>query len=142
MKKIYVNTEKILADTSQKPIGITVNYLRDEDENYETARKLTDALKEMAVGHLRYPGGEKSDFHLFSTEPYEKPEPQVYGFYKNQIDGYKLMDFDSFISNTREVGAIPHIVVGYDSFERTGIARSQYLQNAVEWVRYANVIKK
>jgi alpha-L-arabinofuranosidase len=140
-QRLFVNTEKVIADISGIPVGINVNYLRDEDENHGDARTLVDALKEMGAGHLRFPGGEKSDFHLFSKPPYDKPMPQVYGWYKGQTEGYRVMDFDSFMEKAKAVGALPHIVVGYDSFERTGITKEQYLENAVEWVRYANIVK-
>ncbi|MBN1551636.1 hypothetical protein JW979_09210, partial [bacterium] len=99
-------------------------------------------LREMGVKFLRYPGGEKSDFHLFSDLAKIKHVPQVFGSYRRFAEDYQIMDFDAFMDVIKSVDATPHVVTGYDSFARTGITLDRYLENAVEWVRYANITKK
>ncbi len=142
MQTLNINTHKILADTTRKPFGINVNYLRDADANFPGCQTLQETLSKMGVSFLRYPGGEKSDFHLFSDLKDQKPAPQVLGGYRRFAEDYQIMDFDAFMGVVKAVGATPHLVVGYDSLARTGITRERYLENAVEWVRYANKVKK
>ncbi len=142
MQTLYVNTHQTLADTARKPFGININYLRDADANYPECQSLQKALRQMGVKYLRYPGGEKSDFHLFSDLKALKPAPQVIGSYRRFAENYQIMDFDAFMEVVKAVGATPHIVVGYDSLARTGVPMERYLENAVEWVRYANKVKK
>jgi len=147
---LHLNLDEVISNTSRNPVGININYLRDDDENRpEGARPLMEALREMGVHYLRYPGGEKSDYVLWSKPPWESPEPQVFNRtnekYVRHAAGHDLLDFDEFMTCVREIGAEPYITVGASPFGGyhvfTKITRAQYLENAVEWVRYANIIK-
>ncbi|MCE5324821.1 MAG: hypothetical protein LLG01_00245 [Planctomycetaceae bacterium] len=141
MQEINVNTSSVVAQVAGKPVGISVDYLRDMDSNRPAARPIAEALREMGAAWLRYPGGGKSDSHLWSTPPWDKPRPQIYRAYADWAVGHEVMDFDAFIALSRQVGAEPYVVVGCKRAAQTPISVEQYFENAVEWVRYANVTK-
>ncbi len=49
----------------RNPIGINLDYLVDDDAlRVAPARSLTETLRAMNSGFLRFPGGEKSDAYL------------------------------------------------------------------------------
>ncbi len=121
-------------------VGLNLNYIRDLDANRPDARSLTDALKDMGTRWLRYPGGGKSDFCLWSQPPYDRPHPVSLGWY-GTVKGQR-MDFDQYMAVAHAVHAEPYIVVGYMTEKASGRTEAQWLENAVAWVRYANVVKK
>ncbi|BCM92617.1 intracellular exo-alpha-(1-_5)-L-arabinofuranosidase [Abditibacteriota bacterium] len=135
-----VHTNQVLREGANRFAGINLDYLRDSDANRPTAKPLQNALQEMGARFLRYPGGEKSDFLLWSNPPYDKPVPTALGWY-GTVPGEKL-DFDRYVAIAHSVGAEPYVVVGCDSLERTGRTKEQWLENAVTWVKYANITKK
>jgi alpha-L-arabinofuranosidase len=136
---LNVNTDKIIRQNVNHWIGIDLNYIRDNDMNRPDARPLVTALKEMGVKWLRYPGGEKSDFQLFAKPPYIHADPVSLGWYAT-VKGVR-MNFDEYIACCRKAGAEPFVVVGCDNQKRTGLTWDQWQKNAVEWVRYANIVK-
>ncbi|MHC4480337.1 MAG: hypothetical protein ACYS1C_05130 [Planctomycetota bacterium] len=140
---LHVDPEETIREVPPGAVGINVNYLVDHDDNRPEARPLHAALKEMRVGCLRFPGGEKSDFHLWSRPPYEKPNPKVNDrrdlSYSEVAEKHRLMDFDDFVALAGEVGAVPYVVAAYDNVERTGMTEEEFLESAVAWVRYSNV---
>ena len=139
--RVIVNPGVVLRTGADRVVGINLNYIRDHDENRQVgARPISDALKEMGCRWLRYPGGEKSDFHLWSTPPYQKPQPISLGWYKQPAG--KRIDFDHYIELAKKVGATPYVVVAYDSEKRTGTTKDTFLENAVSLLQYANQIKK
>lgn len=137
---IHVRPSEVIRTIFRRPLGINVNYLRDDNNNRKDARPIQQTLREMSVGWIRYPGGEKSDWHFWSRAPFVRPEPQVYGWYAGQTKD--ILDFDEYMTYVREIGAEPYVVVAYDSYENTGKTKDQFLTNAVEWVRYANIKKE
>jgi len=136
MSAIRVQTDQVLSQFSGRPFGININYLRDHDSNRPQARPLAEAVLEMGAGHLRYPGGEKSDWVLF-----EHGKPHPLEKYEGYARGHTLMDLDDFIALCRQTGAQPHVVVAYDSQERTGVSEDAYLANALGMLRHANLDK-
>ena len=72
---LSVDAHHVLRDGADRFVGINLNYIRDSDANRPHARALSKALKDLGVRWLRYPGGEKSDFYLWSLPPYDKPNP-------------------------------------------------------------------
>lgn len=64
---LQVDPSRTLVELKGRPYGINVNYLKDDDSLRLAARPLAQALTEMGGAWLRYPGGEKSDWHLWST---------------------------------------------------------------------------
>ena len=135
-----VETAQVLREDADKFIGVNLNYIRDEDRNRPLARPLDAALKGMGVKWLRYPGGEKSDFYLWSQPPYTRPHPVSLGYYGTVKS--ERMDVDAFVAHARAIGAEPYCVVGYDNMTRTQRTRKQWIESAVAWVRYANITKK
>ena len=157
--EIRVNIDSVLADVVNHPIGINVDYFMDDDHYLRPERSTVDALKAMGVKFLRYPGGEKSDFYLFSVPPYEESIPTLSRTGRGAVrgrgkvlDNYStfnrdVLDFDEFMEMCRDVGAEPIIVVAADEYLNdypdgtTVTGKEGLLTNAVEWVRYANVKK-
>ncbi|MCX5683742.1 MAG: hypothetical protein NT049_08660, partial [Planctomycetota bacterium] len=132
---LAVDADRVLRDGADRFVGINLNYIRDLDSNRPGARPLNEALKDLGVRWLRYPGGEKSDFYLWSQPPYAKPAPMsLLSYAKHAGD---RMDFDAYIACCRAVGAESLVVVGCDNEKRTGRTWDQWLENAVTWVRYA-----
>ena len=138
---VSVDTTRVLLERDVNPVGININYLRDDDHNRPAnACALHAAMKEMGVVWVRYPGGEKSDWHMFARPPFARPDPQTFGWYAPRVRD--SMDFDEFIRCVRGFGGRPVVVVPYDSLKRTGKTRKGFLEHAVAWVRYANVTRR
>lgn len=164
---VSIDVQRVIADVSSKPLGINTDYFVDDDANRAAQRTLDQALIEMGVTYLRYPGGEKSDGYLWSVPPYDRsrptlarwaagdwPQNQEWPSYDRTLvksDGHTLvkdpLDFDEFMRLARTINGEPVLVVAYDSMYKPaqagGVApsRAQLLENARQWVRYANVIK-
>ncbi len=69
--KVY--PDSVLNDVSNHPVGMNLNFLMDGDRFPDPERSVTEAMRDMGVRYLRYPGGEKSDLYLFSQPPWLKP---------------------------------------------------------------------
>jgi len=153
---VKVYPDSVISDVSHHPIGINVDYFMDDDKYLQPARRTADALKDMGVKYLRYPGGNKSDAYLFSRPPYEKAQPVLARAGKGAIGysrvikdhleyKYDVLDFDEFIALCREVDAVPVITVAADEYlveypeGTTYSTREELIRNAVEWVRYSNI---
>lgn len=137
---LTVEAGQVLRHGADKFVGLNLNYIRDADVNRPPGfRPLDAALKDMGTRWLRYPGGGKSDFVLWAEPPYTKPAPISLKWYAD-FPG-KRMDFDEYMAHCQAVGAEPYLVAGYDTEARTGRTKAQWLENAVSWVRYANVTK-
>jgi alpha-N-arabinofuranosidase len=137
---LTVESGRVVRHGADKVVGVNLNYIRDADANRPHARPLDAALKDMGARWLRYPGGEKSDFHLWAQPPYDTPHPVSLGYY-GTVAGQR-MDFDEYIAHCRAVHAEPYVVAGYDTEKRTGQTEAQWIESAAAWVRYANVKKK
>ena len=139
-EEVVVYADRVVRRGADRFFGINLNYIRDRDSNRPTARSLDDALREAGVRFLRYPGGEKSNFYLWSEPPYEKPHPSSLGSYAGPAGD--RMDFDEYMTHVRKIGAEPYVVVGCTTHARSGRTKAQWLESAVAWVRYSNVVKK
>ncbi len=137
---LTVESDKVVRHGADRFVGVNLNYIRDADANRAGARPLDAALLDLGVRWLRYPGGEKSDFHLWAQPPYDVPHPVSFGGYA-KFAGTR-MDFDAYIAHCRAAHAEPYVVVGYDTEKRTGRTEAQWLESAAAWVRYANIKKK
>ena len=137
---LTIHADQVLRRGADKFVGLNLNYIRDADVNRSHgSRPLDTALKDMGARWLRYPGGEKSDFVLWAKPPYTKPAPVSLKWYAD-FPGTR-MDFDDYMAHCRASHAEPYLVVGYDTEARTGRTKAQWLENAVSWVRYANVTR-
>lgn len=161
---VAINATNVLADASRKPIGINMDYLMDSDRRRPNAPRSTEAaIREMGVRFLRYPGGEKSDSYLWSVAPWNGPKPTLARTGPSEwpandrgltasndgawIPGKEPLDFDEFMTLTRNVGGEAVIVVCYDAMYKaqttngTRPTRAQLITSAAEWVRYSNITK-
>ena len=156
---IIIYPDSVISDVSNHPIGINLDYFTDDDNYLKPARRTADALKAMGVKYLRYPGGNKSDFYFFSVPPYEKSIPTLARTGKGAVGGrhkmlkdyaeyvVDVLDFDEFMEMCREIGAEPLVCVAADEYlvdypeGCTWAGRDELIQHAVEWVRYANIMK-
>jgi len=159
---VRVDAADVQADVSRRPLGININYVTDRPSfQANGARPLVDALQEMGVHFLRYPGGEKADTYLWSEPPFDAPHPALSrtgpkDFWSTQrkfvaADGKTLIDpmnFDEFMQTCHTIQCVPDLVVNHDSYlepprtpESTAPTREQLLDSAAAWVRYANVTK-
>ena len=158
---IKIFPDSIVNDVSNHPVGINLDYFMDNDKYLRPKHSTVDALKEMGVKYLRYPGGNKSDFYFFSVPPYEKSQPTLARTGKDAVGGRNkvlndkandfknpVLDFDDYILMCREVGAEPVVVVAADEYlvdypvGNLASTRKQLLDHAVEWVRYSNIKMK
>jgi alpha-N-arabinofuranosidase len=153
--KVY--PDSVISDVSNHPVGMNLNFLMDGGRFPHPERSVTEAVKAMGVKYLRYPGGEKSDLYLFSRPPWQKAEPALartagLGDYPGMFTEdhkfrYDPLDFDEYMEICRATGAEPVVVVAADCYlldageGETLSSREELLQNAVEWVRYANIRK-
>jgi len=137
---IQIHADRVVRNQADRFIGINVNFLRDADTNRAPgARPLAEALNELGVRWLRYPGGEKSDYYRFANPPYGEANPAALGWYGEQ--GGDWLDFDAYIALCRAQGAEPYVVVACESEANSGASWAEQLEHAVAWVRYANVIQ-
>ncbi len=159
---IVVEPDVVLSDVSHHPIGINVDYFMDDDAYLQPkVRSTTDALRDMGMKYLRYPGGNKSDFYFFSVPPYEKSVPSLARTGKEAVGGsrakmleeyagfkFDVLDFDEFMEMCHAIGGEPVICVAADEYlvdypeGCTASTREALIEHAVEWVRYANIKKK
>ena len=154
---VKVFPDSVINNVSNHPIGINLNFLMDGGRFPNAERSLTEAIADMGVSYLRYPGGEKSDLYLFSVHPYQRSMPalaRTAGIedYPGVISDGKFtfdpLDFDEFITVCHSVGAEPVVVVAADNYLREAkdgesvSSRGDLIRHAVEWVKYANVWKK
>lgn len=156
---VEIYTDSVISDISNHPIGINMDYFTDDDNYLKPARRTAVALKAMGVKYLRYPGGNKSDFYFFSVPPYDKSVPTLARTGKGGVGGRQRMlrdysefavdvlDFDEFMEICREIGAEPVLCVAADEYlvdypeGCTWATREELIRHAVEWVRYANIVK-
>ena len=148
-------------DVSHHPVGINLDYLVDDDAIDPNGRTIStaDALRNMGVKYLRFPGGEKSDNYIWSQD--YKTANHILALsgkcnFPNSetrftADGKTLksetLDFDEFLELVKATGTIPLIVVNGDGHHQINNDCNQPIQNnltrdylvevARQWVRYA-----
>lgn len=160
---LLVNANQFIADTSNRPYGLNLNYILDASHRFPAGSWTLDkTLGQLRPGFLRYPGGEKSDHHLWSEKPFARPWPTLLptglgAWMAKDIvganpDGHwsperKPMDTDEFLQLCKSLGASPVFVVAYDVawYDQHGKAltpaasramRNRLREAAVAWVRY------
>ncbi len=164
---ISVDVSQVLKTLPTHSVGINVNYLMDGSYiSPATTSSTTATLKSMNAALLRYPGGEKSDNYFWSSAPYDHANPSVIlsgtcqfpsndgRFVQADLKTSKpeVLDFDEFMVMARAAGAEPMLVCAYDAAYYGGSIEATYpcgikptldqlINNAKEWVRYANKTK-
>ena len=133
--QILVDTDSIIAKNINNKLGINLNAGIDNDVNRNpNARPISHALKKLGAKHLRFPGGKKSLYYVWSEPPHDNPSTArwVAKSYYNDAS-VNTINFDEFMALCNEVGAQAHINVAYNPSE----GLDEHL--AAQWVKYANV---
>jgi len=158
---IQVDVTKKVRGVERRVIGINTNFMTDHEVIHRAGEGYEHALRRMGVRSLRYPGGEKSDEFLWSVPPWTAPQPTLAltgpkGRLSPMTDyvgeltrfRYKPLDFDEFMGLCQRLDAEPIVCVNFDSMylppvseQGTAPSKAQLLEHAVEWVRYANVVR-
>ena len=154
--QLVIDAGNALRVHEENPIGINLNYIRDHDDNRKDgAIPLEQAIRKMGVRWLRYPGGEKSDWHFFAASPYEEADPVILNrtyndgrgnlvideSYLEHAAGHALLDFDTYMEYVKKSDGVPYVVVPFEPESRSGVSAETYVRHAAAWVRYANVVK-
>ena len=162
---VKVDARETIRHFTEHPVGINLNYLMDDDALLNPETGIVESLKALGVKYLRYPGGEKSDSYLWTVPPWpnsatEKLKPMLARTGPNEWPANskftladmetlvpEVLDFDEFMSVCRAIDCEPVLVVPADSPyvpSRGGgkiPTREQLIENATEWVRYANLTR-
>ncbi len=154
-KLIQFDAASIAKTGISNPGGVVSCWLMDSD--IERPRKISfaDAMKDMGVKYIRFPYGHLADNYLWDADgdwgntltPKVATKSETPGNWDWAVDSLsrdfiKDMDFDEYISICKEVEAEPMVVVNIMSYKYTnGPSYEELKESAVEWVRYANVVK-
>lgn len=155
---VRVDCSSTVSRLPEHPVGVNVNFFMDGGRYPDAEHSLDEALAELGVKYLRYPGGEKSDLYMFAEPPYTEASPAVCRTilapedYPGMVDAegnftYDPLNFDEFIATCRTIGAEPVIVVAADRYlipaqaGRRPASREQLLEHAAAWVKYSNITK-
>ena len=158
--RILIDPDNRKADLASRRLGINLNFLLDDDKARAPKKSLQSALREIRVQSLRFPGGEDSDGYLWSVPPFSKSIPTLARTgpaewpandsrftFPDKKTLKDTLDFDEFMIIAKELGAEPVLVICYDSMYKpandggTAPNRTQLLETAAQWVRYANIVK-
>ncbi len=142
---IEVDANRIIADVSNNPVGININPILDEVE-------ICDRLQTINIGSIRYPNGELADYYLFDPNNPEKFKLSIKDsnlWFFNLTDPnrrwHDKFSFDDFVNITKSINAEPFVIVGIDAISYIGseshASPKEVLSAAVEWVKYANIVK-
>lgn len=158
---VSVDVNNVIRTLTGNEVGINMNYLMDDaiiagNNNTKTG----ESIKQMGAKILRYPGGEKSDNYYFALPPYTKASPSAITCLFPIKDGNnrfinadltaksEVMDFDEFMAVCTQTNAKALVVVPYDAMYMNptwcnGVrpTKAQLIENARQWVRYANITK-
>lgn len=154
---LIVRLDSVLSVLSPHPVGVNVNYLMDGGRFPEAKHSLEEALREMGIRYARFPGGEKSDLHMFSPPPYDRPCTSLSRtvglddypgmFTSNGQYVFPPLSFDEFIDVCHRAGIEPVITVPADGYlipapkGKRITGRDELIRHAAAWVKYANIEK-
>jgi alpha-N-arabinofuranosidase len=157
VRVIKIYPDSLVSEVSDHPVGINLDFFMDGGRFPDAVRSTTDAIKDMGVKYLRYPGGEKSDLYLFSKPPYDTAQPTLArsggledypGMFNEDFSfTYDPLDFDEYVAMCSAADAEPVVVVAADYYliplkEGEWVTpREELIRHAVEWVRYSNIRK-
>ena len=151
---VFVDPAATLSDATRRPIGINMNYYLDHDANrVEAIQSLVQALRQMKVRYLRYPGGGKSQNNRWAGNPARYPAAatdipglpglaaKVWPYGDAAVMRFRWLTFDEFMSVARRVGAEPVVVVNQCGYT-VGADKADLVEDARQWVYYANRLKR
>lgn len=154
---ISVDAGSILRNLSGNEVGINLDYLMDDSHiSGNDFSKTAHSIQKLSAKTLRYPGGEKSDNYAFGIPPYTSASPRtIFCTFPSNEPRFinpdftaksSVLDFDEYMSICAQTGATPLVVVAYDAMYSqwtcgTKPTKSQLIEHAKQWVKYANVTK-
>lgn len=142
--EITVDVNDFTADVSEHSLGIGLNFISDRPN-------ISQPLQKLKVGTLRFATNE---YYLFDGAEPSNPKVaiqdpnlwQVKSFAKTDGTWWDKLSFDDFMALCQATNAEPFIVVPIDAIAYRGNARhalpEEVLTSAIEWVQYANLVKK
>jgi len=135
---IGVYTVSTIARGVNSKYGINVNAGVDHDVNRaEGAQSLAVAIGETGSKYLRYPGGEKSNYFVWTEDPMNPdPTTNYWGAVYADI-ALTTLNFDEFMALCEQTGAEAHVNVAVNIWDTVTFTKTL----AAEWVRYANLTK-
>ncbi|MCG8697659.1 MAG: hypothetical protein MI922_06355 [Bacteroidales bacterium] len=134
---IIIDINNIVTSNVDTKLGINLNAGIDSDLNREKgAQSLGEALTELGVKHLRFPGGAKSMYYFWAEAPYTNPSSHSWitegsSWYANAAKN--TINFDEFMTICKQTGAEAHINVAWNP---DGGLNEEL---AAAWVKYANI---
>lgn len=136
---IKVKTSDIIASGVSAKYGINLNAGVDHDTNrIEGTPPLATVISEIGAKVLRYPGGEKSNYFVWTEDPMD-PDPTTN--YWSAVYGdiaLHTLNFDEFMSLCKQTGAEAHVNVPVNIWDTVTFTKTL----AAEWVRYSNITKE
>ncbi len=154
---ISVDAGSILRNLSGNEVGINLDYLMDDAQvSGNDFSKTAQSVQKLSAKTLRYPGGEKSDNYAFGIPPYTSASPRtIFCTFPSTESRFinpdftaksSVLDFDEYMSICSQTGATPLVVVAYDAMYSqwtcgTKPTKSQLIEHAKQWVKYANITK-
>ena len=140
--QIFVYPDKTEKDLSVYMSGFNMSYYHDKDQLWTNSR-LTDALKDIRTGILRYPGGAETAY-LHWRYPgcpgYKDLWNPEHGINMDEISKItENMDTDEFIALCRKTNAEPMMGINIQS----GVVNNRLddsLQEAIDWMNYCTTM--
>lgn len=136
---LKVRTGSIIASGVSAKYGINLNAGVDHDTNrVEGTPPLANVINDLGAKVLRYPGGEKSNWFVW-TEDLMNPDPTTN--YWTAVYGdiaLHTLNFDEFMELCQQTGAKAHVNVPVNIWDTITYTKTL----AAEWVRYSNITKE
>lgn len=158
-EKITIDVETILTDVSEGPVGLCGSFLLDSDLNNNRNKTMVEVFTENKIHNYRFPMGALAENYLFHapgdySDAINGLRPEVCSMEKPPANWTEFvgangtfkgcMDFDEFMGVCINADADPIIMLTSYGWKLPGakVSRQQCIDNAVEWVRYANVTRR
>ena len=159
---INVDVSKVSSTVDPHAVGLCLSYPTDDDNYFpQRIQSHAQAFNTMKVKTLRFPMGTLGDNYLWTTPGTYKAvstglTPRVVSRVEHPGKWTKFcnndgtlkpevsLDFDEFMHLIKKTGSEPVIMVnafGY-RLKEAEYSYDQLKTNAIEWVRYANKIRK
>ncbi len=150
-----INIAQTIKTIPENPTGIVSCWLMDSDTNWPRNKTNAQAFKDMGIKMIRFPYGHLSNNYLWTTPPYSDTtdiKPKIASLHEDPgswtwaVDTTgefkKAMDFNEFINICNDIEAEPFVCVNVLSYKyQDGPTYEELKQLAIDWVRYANILK-
>lgn len=153
---IPINVGNVLTNVKEGPGGFVTCWLLDSDIHRPRSTSMVDVYQQIGARSVRFPFGHLSNNYLWTSPPYEdainglthrvatmQRAPASFTWAVNPDGSFKnSLDFDEFIDQCRQAGIEPVVVINVLAHKYPGgPTLAELKEAAVEWVRYANVIR-